>query len=122
MLETYLIAVAVGVCAEVTARLGRLWLYRRPLHPVINVLLMFGVVQGLFLASLVPLLGAIPVFLAGWAVGYGYELLNFHRLGWWHFPEDRFLFFKGNQACAMSVGALWGGVPIAVHFLAACFR
>jgi len=122
MPETYLVAVAVGLCAEVTARVGRLWLYRSPLYPVANVLVMFGVVQGLFLASLVPVLGAVPVFLAAWAVGYAYEQLNFARLGWWHFPEDRFLCFKGKQACAISVGALWGGVPVAVHFLAASFR
>ncbi len=116
MLEAYLFAVAVGVVAEVTARVGRLWLYRRPIYPVINVLVMFGVVQGLLLASLVPLLGVIPVFLAGWAVGYLYEMLNFGRLGWWHFPGDRFLVFRGKQACALAVGALWGAVPIAVHF------
>lgn len=117
MLEQYLIALAIGIGAEVVARSGRLWLYRKPLYPVINVLAMFGLVHGLWLASAVPVLGYLPVFLLGWSVGYAYELLNFTLLHWWDFPDDRFLVARGKQACALSVGLLWGLVPLTVfHF------
>jgi hypothetical protein len=37
---------AFGVVTEFTARMGRLWIYRRPINPVINVLVMFGPVMG----------------------------------------------------------------------------
>ncbi len=118
MPEHYLIALAIGTGAEVIARSGRLWLYRKPVYPVVNVLVMFGVVHGLLLASAVPALGYVPVFLLGWGVGYAYEQLNFALLSWWDFPGDRFLVFRGKQACALSVGVLWGLVPVTVFYLA----
>ena len=116
MLSTYLIALAVGVGAEVTARTGRLWIYRNPDYPVINVLVMFGLLMG-GLSLAIPALGVIPVLLIATAFGYGYELLNFALLKWWDFPEDRFLVFRGQQACALSVGVLWGCTPLIVHYL-----
>jgi hypothetical protein len=115
MFEYYLIAVAIGIIAELSAKAGRFWLYRKPVYPVINVLVVFGVVNGLLLASAVPALGYLPVFLLGWVVGYAYEQLNFVLLSWWDFPDDRFLVFRGRQACAVSVGVLWGLVPVTVH-------
>jgi len=91
-----------------------LWLYRNPLYPVINVLVMFGLVMG-GLSLAVPGLGHLPVFLLAWGIGYGYEQLNFTLLNWWDFPDDRFLVFEGRQACALAVGALWGLTPLIVH-------
>lgn len=116
MPRAYLAAVAVGILTEVLARIFRLWLYRRSSYSVLNVLLMFGAVMG-GLSLAVPALGFLPAFLVAAGIGYGYEQLNFSRLEWWHFPEDRFLVFRGRQACALSVGALWGLVPLVVHQL-----
>ena len=116
MIETYLVAVVVGTAVETLAWAGRLWVYRRVINPVINVLVMFGVVMGA-LSLAVTTLGHLPVFLIGWAIGYGYEQLNFGVLDWWYFPADRFLLFKGRQACARSVGGLWGLVPLVVYQL-----
>lgn len=118
MLESYLMAVVVGIAAELAARSGRLWLYRKPVNPVVNVIVVFGLVMG-GLSLAVPALGHLPVFLLAWAIGYGYEQLNFAVLHWWDFPGDRFLIFEGRQACAISVGALWGLTPLIVHQLKA---
>lgn len=115
MVETYLGACIVGIVMEVTARIGRLWLYRSPVYPVVNILIMFGLVMG-GLSLSIATLGPVPVFLLAAAIGYGYEMLNFAVLKWWDFPGDRFLLFKGKQACAISVGLLWGLVPLITHF------
>ncbi len=116
MIETYLSACLVGVLGETIARVARLWIYRKPIYPVINILLMFGLVMG-GLSLAVPTLGPVPVIVIAAALGYGYELLNFSYLEWWDFPGDRFLVFEGKQACALCVGALWGLVPLITHYL-----
>ncbi len=116
MLAAWLVGVVIGTISEVTARALRFWLYRTPVYPVVNVVLMFGVVMG-GLSLLVPRLGLPVVFLLGLAVGYGYEWLNFAALDWWHFPHDRFLAFRGKQGCALSVAVLWGTVPVLNHVL-----
>jgi hypothetical protein len=116
MLETYLCACLVGIATETTARMGRLWIYRRVIYPVTNILVMFGLVMG-GLSLTIPALGYFPVLLLVAAIGYGYELLNFAVLEWWDFPRDRFLVFRGRQACALSVGALWGLVPLLTYYL-----
>ena len=116
MFETYLSACLVGLLTETIARTGRLWIYRKPINPLINILVMFGLVMG-GLSLAVATLGHFPVLLIAAAVGYGYELLNFSVLEWWDFPGDRFFIFKGKPACAMSVGVLWGLVPLIIHHL-----
>lgn len=116
MIETYLSACLVGVLGETVARAARLWIYRKPIYPVINILLMLGLVMG-GLSLAVPTLGLVPVFVIAAVLGYGYELLNFEILEWWDFPGDSFLVFEGKQACALSVGALWALVPLMTHYL-----
>ena len=116
MLEAYLSACLVGLVMETIARIGRLWIYRKAINPVINILIMFGLVMG-GLSLVVPTLGHVPVLLIAAVIGYGYEQLNFSVLEWWDFPGDRFLLFQGKQACALSVGALWGLVPLITHHL-----
>ena len=118
MLETYLSACLVGLVIEIIARTARLWIYRKPINPVINILIMFGLVMG-GLSLVVPTLGHGPVLLIAAAIGYGYEQFNFAVLGWWDFPGDRFLIFEGKQACALSVGVLWGLAPLITHHLSA---
>ena len=116
MLKTYLIAIVVGALAEIIAKTARLWIYRKPINPVINILIMFGLVMG-GLSLTVPSLGHLPVFVIATVIGYAYEQLNFSVLGWWDFPDDRFLVFKGKQACAVSVGITWGFVPLIINLL-----
>jgi hypothetical protein len=118
MLETYLSACLVGFVTETLARTARLWIYRKPIYPMINILIMFGLVMG-GLSLVIPTLGHGTVLLIAAAIGYGYEQFNFAVLKWWDFPDDRFLVFEGKQACALSVGALWGLAPLITHHLGA---
>ena len=116
MIKTYLIAIVVGALAETIAKIARLWVYRKPINPVINVLIMFGLVMG-GLSLTVSSLGHFPVLIIASIIGYAYEQLNFSVLGWWDFPDDQFLVFKGKQACAVSVGIMWGFVPLIINLL-----
>lgn len=117
MLETILCACFVGAVAETSARVFSLWRYPNPAYIAINIFCMFGLIMAGLSYLMIPL-GWAPVFLIATAIGVGYEHLNFSVLNWWYFPNDRFLIFKGKQACALSVGALWGLVPIIVHIVA----
>ena len=114
----FLVAAGVGVVAEVTARAARFWLYRKPVYPVVNVVVMFGLVMGA-LATQIHAWGMAPVTLLALAVGYGYEMANFRWLNWWHFPDNRFLVFRGEQGCAIAVACLWAAVPLMVHTILA---
>ena len=96
-LLAFITTLFVGLLCELTARLGKLWIYRKPIYPVLNILLMFGIVMGA-LSLLIPRTGSLPV--------------NFSHLHWWDFPGDKFLFFSGQEACARSVAILWGITPL----------
>jgi hypothetical protein len=104
--------------AEVTARTTRLWIYRKALYPVVNILAAFGLAMG-SLATRVTEWGPVTVTAVAFLVGYGYEFANFRWLDWWYFPGNRFLFLHGQQACAVSVACLWGLVPMAAHTVTA---
>ena len=110
----YLVAAALGVVAETVARTARFWIYRKPVYPVVNVLVMFGLVMGALAASASGW-GLAAVTLIALLIGYAYEMANFRWLNWWYFPDDRFLVFRGQQACALAVACLWAMIPAAVH-------
>lgn len=116
MLTAWAVGAAIGVVAELGARALSLWRYRHPAYPVLNVLLMFGVTMG-SVALLAPAWGLPAAFAAGTAIGFAYEWLNFLVLGWWHFPGDRFLVFRGRMAIAASVALTWGAVPLLVDVI-----
>jgi hypothetical protein len=111
-----LIAVAIGIAGETSAYIQRLWVYRRPLYPIVNVLVVFGLVMG-SIASLAGHFGLAVVFGLGFGVGLVYELLNFAVLDWWYFPGDRLYALRGKMACAVGVSVGWGLVPAAVVVL-----
>jgi len=85
VIEGYLIAAAVGVAAEAGARTGRLWLYRNPLYPVINVLVMFGLVMG-GLSLAVPGLGQPACLPAGLGDRLWLRAAQFHAAQLVGFP------------------------------------
>ncbi len=103
-------AAAFGVLAETLARATRLWVYRSPVYPTLNVIFMFGVVMGL-LAVLVPRRGTGFCFAAAAVVGFLYELANFHLLHWWWFPAGKFLIFRGELQISLALALMWGVVP-----------
>ena len=50
--------------------------------------------------------------MVGFVIGYLYPIANFRMLKWWDFPGDTFLFFRGEQACAIGVAQLWAATPV----------
>lgn len=117
MLHLYLLAVAIGVVGESAAYLQRLWVYRRLLHPVMNVFLMFGLVMGT-LAALIPRLGGPAVFVIAFVVGLAYEIANLRVLHWWTFPGARLYFLHGHAQVVVAISLLWAAVPLLVVALA----
>ncbi len=117
MLRLYLLALLVGIAGESMARWQRLWVYRGPLYPVTNVLVMFGLIMGT-LAALLPRLGALSVFVLAFAVGLAYEIANLRALHWWTFPGERLYFLRGHAQVVAAISLLWGAVPLLVAALA----
>ncbi len=106
-----LISVIIGIVTELNARALRLWIYRSPQLPILNVLVMFGVVMG-GIASLVPTFGLLPVFLIAFGVGLAYEIANLNLLNWWYFPGERIAFIRGHTAIVVVIAIFWGVVPV----------
>ena len=77
----------------------RLWVYR-PLYAVLNVLLTLELVMGT-LAWAGGAMRTAALFALGFGIGLLYEMLNFARLDWWYFPDDRLLGLQGKTACAL---------------------
>jgi hypothetical protein len=118
MIRALLLGMALGVAAEILAYSANWWKYHKTISPLINILVMFGLVMGA-VSLLQPTLGTGGVFLLGVLIGYAYEWANFLVLDWWVFPDERFLVFRGRQGCAVSVAVIWGLVPLTVAQLAA---
>jgi hypothetical protein len=108
-----LTGILIGLVSEAGARHQRLWVYRRPLYPVLNVIVMFGLVMG-SVAELAQAIGLAGAFGAGFAIGLSYELLNLTLLDWWYFPDGCLYMLRGKMACAAGVAVAWGAVPVAI--------
>lgn len=112
------VGIVFGVAAEFGARAFRLWVYRRPQYPVVNVVAVFGLIMG-GLAALVPTVGGIAAFLIAFAAGLAYEILNLTQLHWWDFPDRRLLFIHGHAAIVVTLAVMWGVVPVLIASLRA---
>lgn len=111
MTSAVLTAFVIGVVSEVSAYQQHLWVYRRPVYAVLNVVVMFAPVMG-FIATLAASVGVLAAFAIGFAVGLLYEIVNFAYLDWWYFPGDRLYMLRGKRACALAVAVAWGVVPV----------
>ena len=116
MLTAWLLGAGIGVVSELGAKTLRLWLYRKPIYPALNVIVMFGIIMG-SVSRLAAPWGLAAAFAVGTAIGFAYEWLNFLALDWWSFPDDRFLMFRGRAAIAASVAITWGAVPVIIALL-----
>lgn len=116
MIRAILLGMALGVVSEILAYAADWWKYHKTVSPLINILIMFGLVMGP-LSLLQPTLGVVGVFALGFLIGYAYEWANFLKLDWWVFPGERFLVFRGRQGCASAVAVMWGFVPLIVAWL-----
>lgn len=111
MLAYVLISMVFGVVTEVCARLLKLWVYRQPQTPVLNVIVVFGLIMGA-IATLVPRYGVLPAFVIGFAVGSAYEVANLVFLKWWDFPGERLGFVRGHAAIVLVMSVCWGVLPV----------
>jgi hypothetical protein len=117
LLSIILIALAVGAVTETTARIFRFWIYPNLLTPALNVIVVFGGVQGAAiawgighgqaLASIWPVL-----FMTGAVVGVLYEGLNTYRLHAWSWPETPLFGLRRPIDKAAVVGVSWGFTPV----------
>jgi hypothetical protein len=111
MLRCMLISMVIGIVSEITARTLRLWIYRSAQTPIVNVIVMFGVVMG-GIAALVPSVGLLPAFFIAFAVGLVYEIANLYALDWWYFPGEQLAFIHGHAAIVVVIAVVWGAVPM----------
>jgi hypothetical protein len=111
VLRCMLISMVIGVGGEVSARTLRLWIYRTAYTPLVNIVVMFGVIMG-GIAALVPSVGVLPIFFIAFAVGLVYEIANLYVLDWWYFPDERLAFVRGHTAIVVVLALLWGTVPV----------
>ncbi len=110
LLPYALAAMSLGVVTETLARLSNAWRYRRAGFVLVNLLVMYGVVQG-SLAALVPRRGALVAAALGAMSGLLYEIVNLRWLHWWSFPGQRMVMVRGHVAILAVLTILWGLVP-----------
>jgi hypothetical protein len=113
LLRYVLIGMAIGVVTELVARTLRLWIYQKPQTPVLNVVIVFGLIMG-GLASRTKLLGLPVVMGVAFAIGVLYEVANLRVLKWWHFPNERLAFIRGHAAIVVVLALLWAAVPAVI--------
>ena len=117
------ISIALGaVCELISGRL-RIWTYGNRATLAANVIVMFGLVQGLAIAGLVggtwPLTDILPLlFMLGAVVGLIYEGLNEFVVHGWSWSEAPMLGLTRSRDKAAVVGVLWGLAPVTVAILA----
>src|SRR5438094_457328 len=107
MLPYVLIGMVFGLLTEVGARVFNLWVYRHPQTPLLNVIVVSGLVMG-SIAALVPRYGMPLAFAAAFAVGLAYEVANLAFLRWWDFPGERMGFIRGHAAIVVIASIGWG--------------
>jgi hypothetical protein len=110
VLRYIVIGMVIGVATELVARTFRLWVYHQPQTPVLNVIIMFGVIMG-GLASRTRPLGLPVVAGIAFAIGLLYEIANLRVLKWWYFPNERLAFIRGHVAIVLTLAVLWAAVP-----------
>lgn len=119
----FIAALAIGVAVEGCAwRLG-LWTYRNGALRLINILLVFGLLQGFGVGWIIggrhALRGVFPVlFMVGAVIGLLVEGLNEFRLHAWTWPERPLLGIGRPIDKAAVVGVAWGFAPMATVILA----
>ncbi|HVM96594.1 MAG TPA: hypothetical protein VMT89_09405, partial [Candidatus Acidoferrales bacterium] len=112
LLPLILTAMAIGVIAEIVARVLRLWLFRHWSLAVVNIVVVYGLVMG-GLASQARLLGSLGMFASAAAIGAAYEVANLRLLHFWRFPDERVATSGGQVAVIALLTILWVLVPMA---------
>lgn len=113
----FVAAVGIGLFVEAIARAFKVWTYRSPLFLMINVVVVFGLLQGYGVGWIIgghgALRGVFPVlFMVGAVLGVLIEGLNQYWLHAWSW-SDRPLFGirRAIDKSAFS-GVAWGLTPL----------
>ncbi len=108
---------AIGVLVEGVARALRIWTYRTPGYLAINILVMFGLVEGYGVGWVVggrhAMGGIFPVlFMVGAVIGIAVEGLNEFWLHAWSWSERPFIGIVRSIDKAAFTGFAWGFAPL----------
>jgi len=113
----FIAAVGIGLVVEAIARAFKLWSYRSPLFLVVNIVAVFGLIQGYGVGWIIgghgALRGVFPVlFMVGAVLGILIEGLNQYWLHAWSW-SDRPLFGISRAIDKSAfVGVAWGFAPL----------
>ena len=113
----FLAALTIGVLVEATAMVFGIWKYRSPTYPVLNLLITFGLVQGLGIGWVIGgrqvFTGIAPVlFMVGAVIGILVEGLNDYWWRGWSWSERPLLGIERAIDKSAFVGVAWGFVPV----------
>jgi hypothetical protein len=122
-LACFLAALALGAGVEAIARLLRLWTYRSPALLGLNVVVVFGLLQGYGVGWIVggrhALGGVFPVlFMVGAVLGILIEGLNEFWLHAWTWSSRPLLGIVRSIDKAAFAGFTWGFAPLLTVLLA----
>jgi hypothetical protein len=110
VLRYMVIGMAIGVATELAARAFGLWIYNQRQTPVLNVIIMFGLIMGGLAGRMRPLSIGVVTGIA-FGIGLLYEIANLRVLKWWYFPNERLAFIRGHAAIVVVLALLWAAVP-----------
>jgi hypothetical protein len=121
-LRCLVISLALGSLCEVVSSRLRLWRYASQAALLVNVVVMFGLVQGALVAGLVggtrPLAEILPLlFMLGAVIGLIYEGLNEFVVHGWTWSDAPLLGLTRSSDKAAAVGVLWGLAPVTAAIL-----
>lgn len=119
----FAVAALCGVLVEAAAGILRLWKYKSVFALVSNIVVMFGLVQGVCVAGLVGYgqapVGITPVlFMVGAVIGIFYEGLNEYAVPVWSWPNTPLFGLTASRDKAAAIGVAWGAVPALVNVVA----
>ena len=126
-LSYLLAALLIGLISEQAARAMRLWSYRKRFYPIVNVIVAFGLVQGLGVAWTIggrQDVGKIaPVlFMVGAVVGIAMEGANEYWLDAWSWTRRPILGISRPIDKAAFIGVMWGFAPVITVAIAHLLR
>jgi hypothetical protein len=126
-LSYLLAALLIGLICEQAARAMRLWTYRKPFYPLLNIILAFGLLQGLGVAWTIggrQQIGQIaPVlFMVGAVVGIAMEGANEYWLDAWTWTRKPIIGITRPIDKAAFIGVMWGFAPVVTVVIAHLLR
>jgi hypothetical protein len=113
----FIAAVGIGILVEAAAGVFKMWTYRSPPFVLVNVVVVFGLIQGYGVGWVIgghgALRGVFPVlFMVGAVLGILIEGLNQYLLHAWSW-SDRPLFGISRAIDKSAfVGVAWGFAPL----------